>query len=325
MSRNELFLTGGTGFVGSHVLRALLEEGYRVRALVRRPTAELPGDGRCRAIVGDLARPGELAREMRGCRYLVHVAGLYSFAPRHRPVMWRTNVAGTRGLLEAARLAGVERAVVTSSSAAVGPARPGQPATEETPPTHGRPSAYHASKLAAERAALAARVPVVVVLPTAPVGSNDWRPTPTGRIVLDYMRGRMFASLDGGMNLVGVGDVARAHVRALERGRLRERYLVGGQNLTFDQMWRMLSELTGRPRPRVRLPRRAALGLAWADEARCRLAGADPVVPLEGVRMAAHLMHVDDAKARRELGHRPSPVVLALAEAVGWYRRHGYA
>jgi dihydroflavonol-4-reductase len=321
----EVFLTGTTGFIGSHVLRALLGAGYRVRALVRGDPGRLPAWEGCTPVPGDLDRPGALVREMEGCRYLVHVASLYSFAPRDRPRVWTTNVRGCRGLLEAAHIAGVERAVVTSSSATVGAASDGRPATEaDRAGTHDGLSAYHASKVAEEQEALAARLPVVPVLPTAPVGPGDWRPTPTGRMVLDFMRGRMFASVSGGMNLVTVEDVAHAHVLALERGRPGERYLIGGENLSFDQIWQLLADLTGRRTPALRIPHELALSLAWADEVRCRLLKSQPAIPLEGARMARHFMYVSCEKACRELDYDPSPVAAALGRAVEWYRRHGY-
>lgn len=321
----DVFLTGATGFVGSHVLRALLGAGYRVRALVRERPERLAALAGCTPVVGDLRRPGALVRALDGCRYLVHVAALYSFAPRDRPRIWATNVDGCAGLLAAARIAGMERAVVTSSSAAVGPARNGRPATEEDyAPEHPGAADYHASKAAEERVALAARLPVVLVLPTAPVGPGDWKPTPTGRMVLDFMRGRMFASVAGGLNLVPVEDVAAAHVLALERGRPGERYLIAGENLSFDHVWGTLATITGRPAPHYHIPHELAIGLAFADEARCRLLGRQPAIPLEGARMARECMYVSGEKARRELGFQPSPVAAALARSVDWYRQHGY-
>lgn len=324
-NQDEVFLTGATGFIGSHVLRALRRAGYRVRALVHEAGDRQGLLEGCTIVRGDLRRAGELARAMAGCRYLIHTAALYSFAPRDRALLWQTNVLGTRGLLAAARIAGVERAVMTSSVVTVGPARNGQPATEtQCVILHGSPSTYHASKVAQEQVALAARLPVVLVLPTAPVGPGDWKPTPTGRIVLDFLRGRIFATVAGGMNLVAVEDVAEAHLRALERGQPRERYLIGGENLSFSQIWQLLAELSGRPAPRLEIPYRLALLLAWADEARCRLTRSQPAIPLEGVRLARYLMHVSSEKARRELGYRPSSVREALARAVDWYRRHGY-
>jgi dihydroflavonol-4-reductase len=318
-----VFVTGATGFIGSHVARALVEAGYHVRALVRRPGAEVAG---AQTVHGDLTRAGELAGAMRGCRYLVHCAALYSFAPRERRLMTSVNVAGTASVLEAARIAGVERAVVTSSGSTVGPATNGQAVTESSYAAEEGKSAYHRSKLQQERAALAARVPVVLVLPTTPVGPGDWKPTPTGRLVLDFARGRIPARpAGGGLNLVAVEDVGAAHVAALRRGAPRERYLIGGENLSFDQLWELLAEVTGRRAPAWRLPHGAALAAGVLDELRCRIFPAsEPVVPLEGVRMAREHMYVDSSKATRELAHSPGSVRDALARAVTWYRGHGY-
>jgi dihydroflavonol-4-reductase len=320
-----VFLTGGTGFIGVHVLQALLERGYEVRALARHPN-RLPDHPRVEAVPGDLESPGGLVEALRGCRYLVHVAAAYSFAPRDRPRMAFVNVRGTSGLMAAGLIAGVEKAVVTSSSATVGPASQNGAATELdwAPPT-ARVSAYHHSKVDQERAALAARLPTVMVLPTAPIGPGDWKPTPTGRMVVDFLRGRIFATLDGGLNLVDVRDVARAHVLALERGRPRVRYLVGGQNLSLGEIWQLLGRVSGRRPPRFRIPYAAAAGLAWADELRCRATGAAPVVPLEGVQMARERMHVDPTRSLTELGLEASRVEGAAADAVAWYRSHGYA
>jgi dihydroflavonol-4-reductase len=323
---DEVFLTGASGFVGAHVLEALLAAGYRVRALVRGDAAGLGGD-RVTTVVGDLTRPGELAAELRGCRYLVHVAAVYSFHPRDRRRMWEVNVRGTAGLLEAARIAGIEKAVVTSSSATVGPAGAAGPATEEDvrPPAE-RSHGYHDSKAAQERVALAAQLPVVLVLPTAPVGPGDRRPTPTGQIVLDYMRGRIFATVPGGMNLVPVEDAARAHVLALERGRAGERYLVGGEDLSFDDIWATLAEHTGRRPPRLTLPAWAPVALGLLDDLRCRLIpGSRPRVPLEGARMAGLRMYASSRKAAEELGYRPGSAAAALGRAVRWYREAGLA
>lgn len=324
-----VFLTGATGFIGAHVLRALVEAGYQVRALVRDSAERLPIGSGCTPVVGDLERPGHLVSAMAGCDYLVHIAALYTFAPSRRRQLWATNVQGSRGILAAARVAGIRCAVVTSSSATVGPASDGCPADEncqaiELGGASRGGASYHASKILQERQTLAARVPVVLVLPTAPVGAGDWKPTPTGRVVLDFLRGRIVASVDGGMNLVDVEDVAAAHVLALERGRPGERYLVGGENLTFDRLWELLARLSGRPAPRRRIPHRAALALAWVDELRCGLTQGEPRVPIEGVRLARQRMYVDSARASQELGWRPSPVEPALARAVTWYRDHGY-
>ncbi len=322
--QDEVFLTGAGGFVGSHVLLALREHGYTVRALVRGrsslPVADVV------TVRGDVRRPGELVDAMRGCRHLVHTAALYSFTPGDRHDIMAVNVAGTVGLLEAARLAGVERAVVTSSSAAVGHARGAEPATEaDWGDAHHAASAYHTSKILQERAALAARMPVVTVLPTAPIGAGDSRPTPTGRMVVDVIRGRIRATLAGGMNIVDVDDVALAHVLALQRGRPGERYIAGGVNLTLAELWRLIAGAAHRRAPRVRMPYAIAAAAGLFDEARCRLTGAVPRVPLEGVRLGRQRMYVSSAKSESELGYRASAVEPAIARAVDWFRANGYA
>ncbi|HBV94747.1 MAG: NAD-dependent epimerase/dehydratase family protein [Candidatus Dormibacteria bacterium] len=323
---DEVFLTGATGFVGGHVLDALLESGYGVRALVRGSPRRLPARPGLTVVSGDLRDGGALVPSLRGCRFLVHVAAAYSFAPRDRREMEAVNVKGTRSLLEAARLAGVERAVMTSSSATVGPLRGGRLATEsdwaEVRGGHG----YHASKVLQERAALRANLPVVTVLPTAPIGPRDARPTPTGQIVVDVMRGRIPAYLDGAMNLVAVEDVGRAHVLALERGHPGERYLVGGQNLSLAEVMGLFARHAGSRPPEWRMPYPVALTAAWFDEARCRLwPRAEPRVPLEGVRMGRLRMMVRIDKARDELSFRPTSVEDAAGRAVTWFRDHGYA
>lgn len=313
-------MTGATGFVGGHVLDALLDAGYPVRALVRGMPERWPRREGMTPVVGDLLQPGELARAMEGCRYLVHVAALYSFAPRDRELVERVNVDGCAGLLEAARVAGLEKAVVTSSSATVGPVRNWQPATELDHRRDGHGRGYHASKVEQEVVALAARLPVVLVLPTAPVGPGDARPTPTGGIILEFLRGRMPASVGGGMNLVPVEDVARGHVLALEKGWPGERYLLGGENLLLDEIFARLSAISGRSAPRVHLPHGLVLTLALLDEYLCQVTGGTPRIPLEGARMSSELMYASSDKAARELGWWPSPVNDALRRATEWYR-----
>jgi dihydroflavonol-4-reductase len=301
--------------VGAHVLRALLDAGYRVRALAR--TAMAPVEG-CEIISGDLREPGTLARSLDGCRYLVHCAAQYSFGPRDHDAIVRVNVAGTEGLFAAAHLAGVERAIFTSSSATLG--------HEEHAHISQRID-YHESKILQERVAFASRVPSVAVLPTAPVGSGDWKPTPTGGMIVDFMRGKMIARppASGGINLVDVEQVAEAHVAALERGAIGERYVIGGENLTYDALWEILALLTGRPAPRVRAPIPLMYAAAWVDELRCRLTGALPFVPMEGVRMSQRRMFVDASEAERSLGVAVRPAHDALMRAVIWYRDRGYA
>jgi|SRR5580700_4714744 dihydroflavonol-4-reductase len=304
----RIFLTGATGFVGSHVLRELFVAGYDVRALARSDDAGR--DRNVEWIDGDLRDVGRFARTLDGCRYLVHCAALYSFAPRDRAAIRSVNVEGTASLLLAAHFAGIERVVLTSSSA-----------TED----HAW-SGYHRSKLEQERAAFAARVPVVALLPTAPVGPGDRKPTPTGKLVLDFARGRIRAKApgSGGMNLVAVEDVAHAHVAAVQRGRIGERYLIGGENLSMDEIWELLAAVTGKPMPSWRAPYGLALTAAFADEVRCAITGATPEIPLEGVRLARERMYADSSKAQRDLEYAATPVRAALERAVAWYGANGY-
>ena len=332
MENDAVFLTGATGFIGGHVLRVLLAAGYRVRALARPGARPLPPHELCVPVQGDLRHAGDLVRSMAGCRYLVHVAALYSFSPGQRREIATTNLAGCAGILEAARIAGIERAVVTSSASTVGPSDGTHPSAEDSWAVEMGPiSAYHHSKLRQERVALAAQVETLHLLPTAPVGAGDWKPTPTGQIIVDFMRGRMFATLNGGLNMVAVDDVAQAHVLALRHGRPGERYLIGGENLSLSQLWDLLALVSGRKAPAYRIPYSLALTCGWADELRCRLMGGvtrsvvTPSIPLEGVRMARHHMYVTCDKARAELGYESTPIEDALQQAVRWYRDNGYA
>jgi dihydroflavonol-4-reductase len=276
-----------------------------------------PVDG-CEIVSGDLKRPGVLAHALDGCRYLLHCAAQYSFGPRDREAIRRTNVLGTEGLFAAAYLAGVERAVLTSSSATLG---------GETYVFTSGDLDYHGSKIVQERVAFASRLPTVAVLPTAPIGAGDWKPTPTGAMIVDFMRGKMIARppQSGGLNLVDVEQVAQAHVAALERGTIGERYVIGGENFSFDALWDLLAGLTGRTAPRARAPIALMCAAAYVDELRCRMTGAVPFVPLEGVRMSQRRMFVDSTVAEQALGVPLRSVLDALVSAIVWYRDHGYA
>lgn len=321
--QGDVFMTGASGFVGSHVLQALLARGYRVRALMRDGAAAMPPG--VVSVSGDLRAPASLVPALRGCRFLVHTAALYSFSPRDGETIAEVNIRGTEGILEAARIAGIERSVVTSSSSALAPAAGSRPVDERSWAEPRSGLTYHGSKLLQERAALSADTPVITVLPTAPVGPGDRRPTPTGAIILDLLRGRIPATLRGGMNVVAVEDVATAHVLALELGRPRERYIAGGVNLSLAELWRLIARAAGRRSRTFPLPYAVAAAAARVDGIRVRIAGGVPAIPIEGVHMGRLQMYSSSAKAVNELGYRPTSVGAAIDRAVGWYRANGYA
>jgi len=323
-------VTGATGFVGSHVARQLLSAGHRVRALVR-PSSNLRAlEGlsveRAEGDLGDLI---SLDRAMRGVRHVFHVAADYRLWTRNPEEIYATNVEGTRKLFEVAGQAGVERIVYTSTVATIAVTTPdGELPSEGTRATLDQMIGhYKRSKFLAELEALksaAAGLPIVIVNPTAPVGPGDWKPTPTGRIILDFLNGKMPAYVDTGLNVVGVEDVAAGHILAAGRGRIGERYILGARNMTLKEILDALAAITGRTAPRVRLPHAVALAAGYADEAIARITGREPQIPVEGVKMSRHRMFVASDKAERELGYRPKTVEPALEAAVRWYERHGY-
>jgi dihydroflavonol-4-reductase len=325
-------VTGGTGFVGSQVVRALVEDGVEVRVLARpgsdrRALADLPVE----VVTGDLAEPPSLAAPLRGVETPYHVAADYRLWAPDPAVLYRVNVGGTRALLLAAAAAGVSRVVYTSSVGTLGLPPDGGPGTEATPvQLEDMVGDYKRSKYLAEReaeAAAARGLPVVIVNPSAPIGPWDWKPTPTGRMLVDYLKGRMLAYLDTGLNLVHVRDVARGHLLAAERGRPGERYILGhGQgNLALRAIFERLAPYTGIPAPRVRLPHRAALAIGAGAELVARLRGTEPAVARTAVRMAKKRMYFDPSKAIRELGLPQTPVDQALRDAVDWFWANGYA
>jgi len=325
-----VLVTGASGFVGWHVARQLLERGERVRALVRDPVrsaqalAELPGVD---TVPGDLRDEGSLASAVAGCGIVYHVAADYRlWAPRPEE-MYRSNVDGTRSLLAAARKAGVERCVYTSTVGCIG-MRNGEVGSEDTPAgLEEMQGPYKRSKFLAEQVAIEfARegFPVVIVNPTAPLGDHDFRPTPTGKIVVDFLRGAMPAYLDTGLNVVYVGDVAAGHLLACERGRMGERYILGGENLTLQQIFGKLEEVTGMRAPRVRIPYAVAYAAGVASTGWAAVTGKEPRAPLDGVRMARKKMWVRHDKAARELGYSARPAVEALRRAAEWFRANGY-
>jgi len=320
------FVTGGTGFIGSGVVRVLLERGVSVRVLCRRGSSRENLEGLDVEIVeGDLLDPASLRRGMTGCPLVFHAAALYSFWARPRDRIYEVNVDGTANVFAAAKDAGVERIVYTSSVAALGLRDDGAPADETTPTSLDRVIGdYKRSKYLAEQLALdaAKTLPIVIVNPSFPVGPRDIKPTPTGQTILDFLSRRMPAYLDTGMNVVDVEDVALGHWLAVERGRIGERYILGGENLTMRRLLELLAELTGLPAPRVRLPYPPVLALSYANAAFCKLfPRATPRMTPETVRMSRHCMYFDPGKAVHELGFPETPPRVALAKAVEWFRK----
>ena len=328
-------VTGATGFIGGNLARALSARGEDVRALVRPGANDLAiRDTEVRQTPGDLLDCGSLVRAADGCETVYHCAATYAFWSKRSGDIYDTNVAGTQNLLNAARRAGVRRVVFTSSVSTIGlPSVHGagidELGTEEMPadPSHliGH---YKQSKYAAEKLALDANddaLEVVVVNPCAPVGKWDVKPTPTGRIPLDFARGRIPGYVDTGMNLVDVGDVAQGHILAMERGRPGERYILGHRNLTLKEVFQMLADITGRRVPRLRFPHWLVVGAAYCDQwIESGIMGRQPTIPLEGVRIARHPMYVSSQKAVTQLGLPQSPVEAALEKAVRWFNDHGY-
>jgi dihydroflavonol-4-reductase len=322
-------VTGASGFLGSHVARQLAARGEAVRVLVRpssnlRALEGLPVE----RVPGDLRDAASLARAMEGIRRVYHVAADYRLWSRHPEEIYESNVTGTRNLLEAARRAGVERFVHTSTVATIAVPRHGTLPSEETQASLDEMIGhYKRSKFLAEQEALRAAaegLPVVVVNPTTPVGPGDWKPTPTGRIIVDFCTGRMPAYLDTGLNLVAVEDAAAGHLLAAERGGVGERYLLGGRNMALKEILDVLAAITGRAAPRLRVPHALALAAGYANEVFSRVVGREPQIPLEGVRIARHKMFVDCSKAPRELGFAAGPVEAALERAARWYEENGY-
>jgi dihydroflavonol-4-reductase len=326
----KAFVTGATGFLGSHVARVLAAEGGELRVLVR-PTSNLKNlEGlNAETAAGDLRDPASIDKAMSGCDTVFHVAADYRLWARDPEEMYRSNVEGTRAILEAARKNGVRRVVYTSSVATMGFTRNGNPADEDSPVTlPNMIGHYKRSKFMAEQIALEtgrSGMHVVVVNPTTPVGEQDIKPTPTGRIILDFLKRKFPAYVDTGLNLVDVTECARGHVAALERGKSGERYILGGENLTLKQILDKLGAITGLPSPTVKLPYFFAFAAAVVDETITgRILHREPRATIDAVRMGRKKMFASSAKAEHELGWKLIPVESALRRAVEWFRGNGY-
>lgn len=331
MAGGDLVLvTGAAGFVGAAVARAALDQGYAVRALVRAssPRRNLAGLS-AEVVAGDMRDAAAVGRALAGVRFLLHVAADYRlWAPDPGEIM-RNNMEGTATVMRAALAAGVERAVVTSSVATLRVSPSTAAATEDEPLAEREAiGVYKRSKLAAER--LVERMvaqeglPAVIVNPSTPVGARDVRPTPTGRIIVEAARGRMPAFVETGLNVVDVEDVARGHLLALTRGRVGERYILGGQNVMLRELLGEIAHLVGRRPPRVRLPAAPLVPLAHVAEALARLRGREPFLTVDGLKMSRNRMFFSSDKAERELGYRPGPYVAGVGAAVAWFGRQGY-
>jgi dihydroflavonol-4-reductase len=327
----KVFLTGATGFVGHHVAKALAGQGAQLRLLARKTSnlANLEGIAG-ETHIGDLAEPESLRPALSGCDAVVHVAADYRLWIRDPPAMYRANVDGTRELLKLAREAGVPRFVYTSSVATMRFRGDGAPTDEDEPVSLGdMVGHYKRSKFLAEREAIAAAEggqQVIILNPTSPIGPNDAKPTPTGRVVVDFLNGRFPAYMDTGLNLVDVAEVARTHVDALTRGTPGRRYILGGENLTLKQILDMMSAIAGVPAPTLRIPFAAAAAYGFLEEwVTGRILGREPRATLEEVRMGRKRMFASSARAEGELGFRAVPVLPAMQAAIQWFRANGYA
>jgi dihydroflavonol-4-reductase len=322
------FITGATGFIGHHVAAALVRRGWRVLAL-RRPTSqhpvELPG---VEWKIGDLRNPDDLLNAMSGAETVLHVAADYRLWARNPKEIYESNVGGTVNVLQAALSSGVQRVVYTSSVGALGLNSDGTAADEKTPVSlDDMVGHYKRSKFLAEREAekfLAKGLPVVFVHPSTPVGPGDHKPTPTGKIIVDFLRQKMPAYLDTGLNLIDVRDVAEGHCLALERGTVGEKYILGNVNLTLAQIFKMLEDISGVRAPRVRLPYRPILWLGGLFYLLSFVTRREPLIPYEGVKMAAKHMFFDSSKAVKDLKLPQTPIMTALSDAVAWFNANGY-
>jgi len=321
-------VTGAAGFLGSHVTRQLVARGDDVRVLLRASsTNRAIADLSLEYVTGDLRDPASLDRAMKGIKRVFHVAADYRLWARRKQDIYDSNVGGTKNLLAAAKRAGVEQLIYTSTVATIAVDRPQLPNEFTDAKLEEMVGHYKRSKWMAEREVLNAAksgLPVIVAMPTTPIGPWDWKPTPTGKIVLDFLNGKMPGYVKTGLNFVGVEECAAGHLLISEKGKIGERYLLGGENLTLKGMLDILAKITGLRAPMLKIPHGLALGVAYANTVFSRLVGREPGIPIEGVKIARHMMFVDSSRAQRELGFKAGPVSAALERAVRWYEANGY-
>src|ERR1700726_339473 len=321
-------VTGAAGFLGSHIARQLVARGESVRVLLRpssqnRAIADLPLE----YVTGDLRDTASLDRAMKGIKRVFHAAADYRLWAKHSQDIYDSNVGGTKNILAAAKRAGVEQFIYTSTVATIAVDRP-QPPNESTDARlEEMIGHYKRSKWLAEQEVLKAAkngAPIIVAMPTTPVGPWDWKPTPTGKIIVDFLNGRMPGYVETGLNFVGVEECAAGHLLVSEKGKIGERYLLGAENLTLKEVLDILARITGLSAPRYKIPHGLALTAAYANTIFSRLMFREPQIPIEGVKIARHNMFVDCSRAQRELGFRPGSVAAALERAVRWYEANGY-
>jgi dihydroflavonol-4-reductase len=321
-------VTGAAGFLGSHVARQLVARGETVRVLLRasssnRAIADLPLE----YVTGDLRDPASLDRAMKNVKCVFHVAADYRLWAKRSKDIYDSNVGGTKNLLETAKRAGVEQFVYTSTVATIAVDRAERPNEATESRLEEMVGHYKRSKWLAEREVLNAAqtgFPAVIAMPTTPIGPGDWKPTPTGKIILDFLNGKMPGYVETGLNFVAVEDCAAGHLLVADKAKIGERYLLGAENLTLKQVLDTLAGITSLPAPRLKIPHGLALGVAYAETVFSRLLGREPQIPVEGVKIARHLMFVDCSRAQRELGFQPGSVAAALERAVRWYEANGY-
>jgi len=321
-------VTGAAGFLGSHVARQLVARGEDVRVLMRpssnnRAISDLPLE----YVTGDLRDPASLERALKGVKRVFHVAADYRLWARRPQEIYDSNVGGTKNLLAAAKASGIEQLIYTSTVATIAVDRPELPNESTDAKLQEMIGHYKRSKWMAEQEVLRAAkdgLPAMITMPTTPVGPWDWKPTPTGKIILDFLNGKMPGYVETGLNFVGVEECAAGHLLVSEKGKVGERYLLGAENLTLKGLLHTLARITGLRAPAIKIPHGVALGVAYMDTVFSRLLGKEPQIPVEGVKIAKHMMFVDCSRAQRELGFQPGPVAAALERAVRWYRDNGY-